>query len=165
MTYPVLVRLLQDAEGELARAADTVPDSLRGATGFDSAAYVLAHATETHGGWILGSVGGQDEDPWCGRVWRLIEEGKFDESYADSRAALDRVLQRTAQLYASLTDADLERPAQLPADHRWHGAKNEYFVGRAIGHFFAHAADLNGMAVRAGVDDMGLPGRLPHTRG
>jgi hypothetical protein len=165
MTTPTLVRLLQDAEGELVRAADSVPDSLRDATGFDSAAYVLAHATETHGGWILGSVGGEDEDPWCERVWRLIDQGKFDESYADARAALGRVLERTTQLYSTLTDADLERPGQLPEDHRWHGAKNEYFVGRAIGHFFAHAADLNGMAIRAGTKDIGLPGRLRHTAG
>ena len=66
MPAPTLVRLLQDAEGELARAADSVPESLRDATGFDSAAYVLAHATETHAGWILGSVGGQDEDRGVG---------------------------------------------------------------------------------------------------
>ena len=165
MTAPVWVRLLQDAEGELVRAADSVPKSLRGETGFDSAAYVLAHATETHGGWVIQTVGGADEDPWCGRVWRLIKQGKFDESYADSRAALERVLERTAQLFETLADADLERPANLPQDHPWQGAKNEYFIGRAIGHFFAHAADLNGMAVRAGVDDIGLPGWLRHTRG
>ena len=165
MPAPTLVRQLQDAEGELVRAADNVPASLREATGFDSAAYVLAHASETHAGWILGSVAGQDEDPRYGRVWRLIEQGKFDESYADSRAALDRILERTARLYASLTDADLERPANLPDDHPWHGVKNEYFVGRAIGHFFVHAADLNGMAMRADVDDIGLPGRMGNIRG
>ena len=165
MTAPVLVRLLQDAEGELVRAADSVPDSLRDATGFDSAAYILAHATETHAGWILSSVGGGDADPWLAEVYQLQKQGRFEASFDDARAALDRVLQRTAQLFATLTDADLERPASLPEDHRWHGAKNEYFVGRAIGHFFVHAADLNGMAMRAGVDDIGLPGRMGHTRG
>ena len=156
---------MQDAEGELARAADSVPETLRGETGFDSAAYILAHATETHGGWIVQTVGDADEEPWCGRVWRLIKQDTFDESYADSRAALDRVLEATAKFYEALTEADLERPADLPEGHPWLGAKNEYFVSRAIGHFFAHAADLNGMAVRAGVDDIGLPGWLRRTRG
>ena len=37
MPAPTLVRLLQDAEGELVRAADNVPASLREATGFNGA--------------------------------------------------------------------------------------------------------------------------------
>jgi hypothetical protein len=174
MQPPLIVRLLLDAEIEFVRAAGAVPQERREVSqpGLNAAGWVIAHAGFFHDVWISADGQGRPPreacDPWL-RDWfrRQQAAGKapIDAPFADARAGLGRVLERTTPYLRSLTDQSLE---VVPAyeEGAWPaGTTAGYLVARAVAHLFAHASELNVISTSAGGTDIGLPGRLSQTRG
>lgn len=175
---PLIVRLLLDAQSELMRAADAVPVDSRDASGggLNTPGWIVAHAAEQHDAWLnVDAQGRRDED---GDAWSLAwrerqrESGhvRIEAPFEEARAALDRVFAHSTAFVDALTDADLEVVPEGLEQNGWpagiaNGITVGYLVARSAAHLFVHAAELNLAATASGTPDMGLPGRLEHTRG
>jgi hypothetical protein len=170
---PLIARLLLDAQSEFLRAADAVPIDVRDRAnaGLNAPGWVVAHAGFFHDVWI--NVDGQgksvDEcEPWL-RAWIRRQDASrgvpIDADFADARSALDRAVDRTTPFLTSLTDTDLDEVPAFEEGAWGPGTTLGYLIARDIAHLFAHASELIVIATAAGGTDIGLPGRLQHTRG
>ena len=139
--------------------------------GLNAPGWVVAHAGFFHDVWI--NIDGQgksveDCEPWL-RAWIRRQDASrglpIDADFADARAALDIVVERTTPFLTSLTDADLEAVPSLRGGAWAPGTTLGYLVARDIAHLFAHASELIVIATAAGGTDIGLPGRMQHTKG
>jgi hypothetical protein len=174
MALPLIARLLLDAQSELARAADAVPEASRDAArdGLNAPGWVIAHAAFFHDVWLNVDAQGRESEACDGWLlaWfrRQRESGAVpaEAPFADARLALGRVIERTTPLLASLSDEALERVPPRIEENGWPaGTTVGYLAARSVAHLFAHAAELNVLATASGAPDIGLPGRLAHTRG
>jgi len=172
MSLPLIARLLLDAQAEFVRAADAVP--LRGAdraeAGLNTPGWVVAHAGFFHDCWMNGDAqgrGGDGLEPWL-RAWfqrqRSAGLDPIDASFDEARAALEPVVERATAFIASLNDEALCR--ELTSDAGFSpGTTVGYLVARDIAHLWAHASELNLIAVASGAMDTGLPGNMEFTAG
>lgn len=172
MPHPLIAALLLDAQSELVRAADRIPEPSREtrAHGLNAPGWIVAHAAFFLDAWLAADArdGTLDDcDSWL-RGWfeqqRAAGAAPAAAPFADARAALDRVLTRTTALTETLTGEELARvPARIEENGWPAGTTVGYLVARAAAHLFAHASELNVVATAAGAGDMGLPGSLAHT--
>src|SRR5690606_32583795 len=109
MPSPLIVRLLFDAEHELGRAADAIPDASRDSAGpgLNMPAWIVAHAASFLDIWLSADAQGRDFDAcdaWLVDWFRRQEasDGPFETPFADAREALDRAAERTASFLAAL---------------------------------------------------------------
>lgn len=174
MPSPLIIRLLRDAEGELARAADAVPGAERDAAshGLNAPGWILAHAAFFLDAWLSADAQGRGLDacdPWLAawfRRQRAEGPAAITTPFAGARSALDRAVERTAPFLESLSELDLSHVPDRIVESGWsEGTTVGYLVARAVAHLFAHASELNVVATAAGARDIGLPGRLAHTSG
>jgi hypothetical protein len=173
VAVPLIARLLLDAQDVFLRAADVVPADGRNrrSGGLNTAGWVVAHAGFYHDVWI--NVDGQgrsldDCEPWL-RAWvkRQDDAGPepIEADFDDARAAIGRAVDRATPFIHSLSEAALD---EVPAfeDGAWPpGTTLGYLVARDIAHLYAHASELNVISTSNGGTDIGLPGRMTHTRG
>jgi hypothetical protein len=173
MSQPLVVRLLLDAEHELGRVADAIPEASRdtAGAGLNAPGWIVAHAAAFLDLWLSADAQGQDFDAcdaWLVDWFRRQEAsaGPIETPFADAREALDRAAERTSSFLAALSDSDLEQVPPRIEENGWPAdTRVGYLVARSAAHLFAHASELNVLATAAGAPDMGLPGRLTHTRG
>jgi hypothetical protein len=170
----LIARLLLDAEAALANAADAIPRSAREGTtpGLNPPAWTIAHAAFFLDVWLSCDAQGNDMgmmDPWL-RDWferqKASPKALVTSAYDDARAALERAIERTKPFVAGLGEADLQVVPEGLEDAGWPpDITVGYFLSRNVAHLFAHAAELNHVAVINGAADTGLPGPLANVRG
>jgi len=173
MPQPLVVRLLLDAEHEPGRVADAIPEASRdtAGAGLNAPGWIVAHAAAFLDIWLSSDAQGRDFeacDAWLVDWFRRQEasDGPINTPYVEAREALDRATQRTSSFLAALSDGDLETVAPRIEENGWPADTSVgYLVARSAAHLFAHASELNVLATAVGAPDMGLPGRLTHTRG
>ena len=133
--------------------------------------WIVAHAAAFLDIWISADARGRDFDAcdaWLVEWFRRQEgsEGPIESPLVEARAALDRAAERTSSFLETLSDSHLEAVPPRIEENGWPANTSVgYLVARSAAHLFAHASELNVLATAAGASDMGLPGRLAHTRG
>jgi hypothetical protein len=168
---PLVCRLLLDAQVEFLRAADAFPMATRheAKAGLNAPSWVVAHAGFFHDCWMNGDaqdLGGDALQPWL-RDWfhRQREAGftPIETAFDDARASISQAVERATLFISSLTDELLGR--ELSGEGWPSGTTVGYLVARDIAHLWAHASELNLIAVASGAQDIGLPGNMPFTSG
>jgi hypothetical protein len=171
---PLIVRLLLDARTQFAAAADAIPGAARDTThpGLNAPGWILAHAASFFDVWISVDAQGHEIescDRWLldwFRRQKAAGDAPIETDFVEARAALDRTIESTTPFLQALTDVRLDHiPNNIVANGWPEGTTAGYLVAHAIAHLFAHAADLNVVAVAGGARDVGLPGRLVSTLG
>jgi hypothetical protein len=166
---PLIVRLLLDAQAEFVRAADAIPraDPI---DGLNAPGWVVAHAGFFHDCWMNGDAqdrGGDALEPWL-REWfkrqRNAGPAPIETAFDEARKALENAVERATAFLSSLTDDALDRQISADAGFR-PGTTVGYLVARDIAHLYAHASELNLIAVASGAADRDMPGRMEHTAG
>jgi hypothetical protein len=169
---PLIARLLLDAQSEFMRTADAVPPDGRTAArpGLNAPAWVIAHAGFFHDCWMNGDAqgrGGDALEPWL-RSWfqtqRAAGASPIETSFDEARAALDSPFQRATTFVTSLDEPALVSEVGIDAGFA-PGTTVGCLVARDIAHLWAHASELNLIAVASGAADRGLPGRMEFSAG
>lgn len=163
MSAPLLARFALDAQESFMAAAGGVPPVFRDEAppGLMAGAWLVTHAAASHQLWIGSYIGGRPRDPWYDAFRDDLEHFS---GFADSVASLGRVIQESTEVLVALSESSLTAPGRALPTSRFSGWTVGQLIARAIAHMYAHAADLNTLAVIAGAEDIGLPGFMPNVR-
>jgi hypothetical protein len=155
---PLIVCLLLDAQDEVGRAADTVPEAGRDA----------APPTRNSAAWVLNHVGLYLDEGINVRLARgaSVADWSRELAFVEARAALDQTIDASFDYLTGLTDDDLhavvegvgQRPLMPPSTVG-------VVIAAGAAHTFVHAGELVSIAIACGAEEMGLPGGMDHVRG
>jgi uncharacterized damage-inducible protein DinB len=162
MPAPLLARAVLDAQAELLRAADHVPERFQdqGPEGMNSAAWILYHGASVHDSWVQRLIAGGERDA---TFEPFLAEQSGPPPFVDARAHADRAIQRATDVLSGLTEERLLDRAHTRPGSSYEGWTVGHMLVRCIAHLFVHAADLNVLATLGGKPDLDLPGDMPHT--